>query len=80
MATLLEQYKNRIAVAESVYSKAHEGSKLDSNKKLTLATVLNNTNKFLTEAFDASSGTQRSDLGLYKKFTLRQMEALGSNI
>jgi len=44
MATLLEQYKNRIAVAESVYSKAHEGSKLDSNKKLTLATVLNNTN------------------------------------
>lgn len=68
--TLLEQYKNRIAVAESVYSKAHEGSKLDSNKKLTLATVLNNTNKFLTEAFDASSGTQRSDMGLYKKFTL----------
>ena len=68
--TLLEQYKNRISVAESVYSKVHNGNKLDSNKKLTLATVLNNTNKFLTEAFDASSGTQRSDMGLYKKFTL----------
>ena len=58
--TLLEQYKNRIAVAESVYSKVHSGSKLDSNKKLTL----NNTAKFLNEAFDASSGTQRSDMGL----------------
>ena len=68
--TLLEQYKNRITVAESVYSKSHGGSKLDSNKKLTLATVLNNTAKFLNEAFDSSSGTQRSDMGLYKKFTL----------
>ena len=70
MATLLETYKNRITVAESVYSKSHSGDKLDSNKKLTLATVLNNTSKFLNEAFDASSGTQRSDMGLYKKFTL----------
>ena len=65
MATLLETYKNRIAVAESMYSKMHEGDKLDSNRKLTLATVLNNTTKFLNEAFDASSGTQRSDMGLY---------------
>ena len=64
MATLLETYKNRIAVAESMYSKMHEGDKLDSNRKLTLATVLNNTTKFLNEAFDASSGTQRSDMGL----------------
>ena len=64
MATLLETYKNRIAVAESVYSKTHSGSKLDSNKKLTLATVLNNTTKFLNEAFDTASATQRSDMGL----------------
>ena len=70
MATLLETYKNRISVAESVYSKTHEGNKLDSNKKLTLATVLNNTTKFLNEAFDSSVGTQRSDMGAWKRFCL----------
>lgn len=45
MATLLETYKNRLAVAESVFSKSNNGKKMDNNRKLILATVLNNTNR-----------------------------------
>lgn len=67
---LLEQYKGRLAVSESVYGRTHNGEKMDSHKKLVIAKVLDNTSKFLSEAFDAASGTQRSDLGLYKKFCL----------
>lgn len=70
MATLLESYKNRIRVAESLYGRQHNGEKMDNNRKITLAKVLDNTSKFLTEAFDSSNATQRSDLGLYKKFCL----------
>ena len=68
--TLLEQYKGRLAVSESVYSRTHNGDKMDNHKKLVIAKILDNTSKFIAEAFDAASGTQRSDLGLYKKFTL----------
>lgn len=68
--TLLETYAKRLSVAESVYSKAHEGDTLSKTKKMAVAMVLNNTNKFMNEAFANSVGTQRSDLGLFKKFTL----------
>jgi len=68
--TLLETYAKRLSVAESVYSKAHEGDTLSNTKKMAVAMVLNNTNKFMNEAFANSVGTQRSDLGLFKKFTL----------
>ena len=68
--TLLESYAKRIQVAESVYAKEHNGEAMSRAKKLTLATVLNNTNKFLTERFENSVGTQRSDIGNYKKFVL----------
>lgn len=68
--TLLENYAKRIAVSESVYSKAHEGATLDNNKKLAVAMVLNNTAKFMNEAFSNSVGTQRADLGEWKKFCL----------
>ena len=70
MANLLEQYRGRLAVSESVYSKTHNGEKMDNHRKLIIAKVLDNTSKFISEAFDAASGTQRSDLGLYKKFCL----------
>lgn len=43
--TLLETYKNRLAVSESVYSRANGGKKLDNNRKIMIATVLNNTNR-----------------------------------
>ena len=67
---LLEAYKKRISIAESVYSRAHNGEKMDNARKLCVAKVLANTNAFLNEAFDASSATQRSDMGLWKKFCL----------
>ena len=67
---LLEAYKNRLKVSESVYSKGHEGEKMDTQRKLIVAKCLENTNKYLNEAFDNSTGTQRSDMGLYKKFCL----------
>lgn len=71
MATnLLESYAKRIKIAESVYSKAHEGEGLDNHKKLILAKCLHNVDKYMTEAFDGSMGTQRADMGLFKKFCL----------
>ena len=70
MANLLEAYSKRLAVSESVYSKQHEGARMDNHKKLTVAKVLENTNKFLNEAFSSSMGTQRSDMGEFKKFCL----------
>lgn len=67
---LLESYKGRLAVSEGYYAKAHNGAKLSNNKKLVVAKLLENTNKFLNEAFENSVGTQRSDMGLYRKFAL----------
>lgn len=68
--TLLETYKKRLDVSESVYKKAHDGEVLSNTKKLAVATILNNTNRFMNEAYNNSVGTQRSDLGQFKKFTL----------
>ena len=70
MSTLFEAYAKRLSISESVYSKEHNGQKMDNNRKLVIATVLKNTNKFLNEAFDNSTGTQRSDMGNYKRFCL----------
>lgn len=68
--TLLEAYARKLAVAESVYNKTHEGRKMSYNNKVTTAVMLNNVNRCLTEAFENSVGTQRADLGDYKKFCL----------
>lgn len=70
MANLCEAYKSRLAIAERFYAQKHAGEKLSESKKLVTAKVLENTNKFLNEAFENSVGTQRSDLGLFKKFAL----------
>ena len=70
MANLLETYQKRIAVSESVYAKAHGGEKLDNNRKMAVAMVLNNTNRFMNEAFSNSVGTQRADMGDFKRFCL----------
>ena len=37
---LLEQYKGRLSVSESVYSRTHNGEKMDNHKKLVIAKVL----------------------------------------
>lgn len=72
MATksLFEAYKNRLAVANSVHAKAHMGESMSNNKKLVTAKCLENCNKFMNEAFDSSTGTQRSDMGMFKKFCM----------
>ena len=67
---LLETYKKRLAVSESVYQKAHNGEKIDSRRKLATAKCLESLNKFMNEAFDQSVGTQRADMGRFKKFAL----------
>lgn len=67
---LLESYAKRLAVSESVYSKQHMGAKMSNHKKLAVAKVLENTNKFMNEAFSSAMGTQRSDMGEFKKFCL----------
>ena len=70
MANLLEAYKDRLAISEKVYAKAHNGDSMSKAKKLATAKCLENINKFMNEAFDNTVGTQRSDLGMFKKFTL----------
>lgn len=72
MATksLFEAYKNRLSVSESVYGKMHNGERMSNNRKLVTAKLLENTNRFLNEAFENSVGTQRSDMGMFKKFCL----------
>ena len=42
---IVESYKNRIALAESIYQKAHNGARMSADKKLVLAKVLNNTSR-----------------------------------
>lgn len=66
---LLEQYRKRISVAESVYAKKHDDAAITTAQKKTLAQVLANTSRFLTESV-TSVGTQRADMGEFKKFTL----------
>lgn len=68
--SLLEAYGRKLAVAESVYNRTHDGRKMSYNNKVTTAVVLNNINRTLTEAFENSVGTQRADMGDYKKFCL----------
>lgn len=72
---LVEAYKKRIAVAESLYTKSHNGEAMSSNMKLVTAACLNNVSKFLNEAFTQDAATQAdgsgtNNLGMYKKFAL----------
>ena len=67
---LLETYSKRLAVAEKAYAQTSGGQKLSEHKKLVTARCLDNITKFLSEAFDNSVGTQRSDMGAFKRFAL----------
>lgn len=62
--TLMESYSKRLNISESVYKRAHEGQKMDKNRKIMIAKCIDNTSKFLNESFTSSMGTQRSDMGL----------------
>ncbi len=67
---LLESYKRRLTLSEQVHKEAHNGAALTLAQKNTIARVLANTSAYLTEAFDNSVGTQRSDMKEFKKFAL----------
>ena len=67
---LLEAYAKRLSISESVYAKEHGNEALSENKKVVIARVLANTSSFLNEAFSKSVGTQRADMGTFKKFAL----------
>lgn len=77
---LVEAYRKRIQIAESVYSKAHNGERMDNARKIVLARCLKNTQDFLTEAFDSASATQRSDMGLWKKFCINLINVALPNL
>lgn len=66
---LLEQYKQRLDVADRYYQNNHAGQRLDGTKKIAVATCLNNINKFMNESFGPAA-TQQSDMGTFKKFCL----------
>lgn len=68
--SLLEAYSKRLNLAESVYAGNHNGAKLSDQRKLVTAVCLNNVNKYLTESFSNSVGTQLGDMGAYKKFCM----------
>lgn len=64
---LLETYAKQLKVAEAYVAKNFEGKSVSSNTKLTTAVLLDNTNRWLTEAMNTMA-TERSDLGAWKKF------------
>lgn len=78
MSTLLEQYKGRLKIAERMYSQSHNGEKLSEAKKIATAKLLQNTSKFINEAFAPTMATQAGNtsmgmtntLGQYKKFAI----------
>lgn len=64
MATLLEKYNNRLTIAESAYNKFSGGEKMSNSRKIATAQCLQAVDKFLTEAYANSVGTQRADMGI----------------
>ena len=72
--SLTEAYKNRLAISESVYAKGHENAVMSVGLKETVAKVLDNSSAYIKfrmkESFGNSVGTQRSDMGDFKKFCL----------
>lgn len=66
---ILESYKNRLAISESVHKNFH-GTAMSPAKKTMVAACLNNMSRFMNEAFDSSAATNRGTLSNYKKFCL----------
>ena len=67
---LLESYKGRLSISEKYFAQKNNGAKMGNTKKMLTAQCLENTAKYLNEAFEMSVGTQRSDIGTFKKFCL----------
>ena len=69
---LLETYGRQLKVAEAYIAKNFEGRSVSSNTQLTTAVLLDNTNRWMTEAMNTSytQASARTDLGDWKKFCL----------
>ena len=67
---LLETYGRQLKVAEAYVAKNYAGKQISDNVKLTTAVLLDNTNRWMTEAMNTSVATSRTDLGDWKKFCL----------
>jgi hypothetical protein len=67
---LLETYSRQLKVAEAYVAKNFDGKTISANTQLTTAVLLDNTNRWMTEAYNGTISTQRSDLGDWKKFCL----------
>lgn len=82
--TLLETYAKRLAVSESYYSRANRGAKMDATRKFTTAALLDNVNDYMSkklkESFSNSVGTQRADLGAFKKFCMNLTTVVMPNL
>jgi hypothetical protein len=65
---LLETYSRQLKVAEAYVEKNFDKT-VSANTKLTTAVLLDNTNRWLTEALNTTA-TARADLGDWKKFCL----------
>jgi hypothetical protein len=65
---LLETYSRQLKVAEAYVAKNFDKA-VSNNTKLTTAVLLDNTNRWMTEAMNTTA-TERSDLGNWKKFCL----------
>lgn len=69
--TLLEKYKKRLSISEGLYAKYNNGAVIPMDRKIITAQILENQNKYLTETYgDQSVSTQRSDIGMMKKFVM----------
>lgn len=66
---LLETYSRQLKVAEAYVAKNFDGKTISANTNLATAVLLDNTNRWMTEAMNTAA-TQRSDLGDWKKFCL----------
>jgi hypothetical protein len=67
---LMESYKGRLSISEKYYAQQNNGARMSTQKKMITAMCLDNTARFINEAFANSVGTQRSDLGKFKTFCL----------
>lgn len=67
---LLETYSRKLKIAEAYNAKVNKGTNLTQNQKIAIATLLNNTNRILTESLSSAAATQFSDMGAYRKFCL----------
>ena len=68
---LLETYSRQLKVAEAYVAKNFDGKTISANTQLPTAVLLDNTNRWMTESLNSEiAGTNRSNLGDWKKFCL----------